>query len=199
MTVRAIGSLMFLSFVIIPMANGQDSVSPPKATPLFATAKFAGDSNIVIETTRQTIVEENGPYEVERNVTEYVEQAYTVEVERDGRVVTETRVRRVPVTRKVIETRVGPHKETKYLVQSRKFNIDKVNVFQIESELDELLEVDHSEFKRLFDSARPTLVIGHGQKLDPYFYSIVRPGTLLLVVPSSKDNTKQPPIPEVDK
>ena len=199
MNVGATGSLMLLSFVIIPMANGQDSVSPPKATPLFATAKLAGDSNIVIATTKQTTVEKDGPYEVEKIVTERITQTYTVEIERDGKMVPETRVRIVPVSRKVVETRVGPHKETKYLVQSRKFNIDKVNVFQIESELDELLEVDHSEFKRLFDSPRPTLVIEHGQKLDPFFYSIVRPGTLLLVVPSSKENTKQPQIPDVDK
>lgn len=195
-----------LLLMSVTVACGQQSTAPPKVTPQFVTVKFSGESDVIVESIKQISVEVDGPYQVTRTVTEMVEQELWVEFERDGKKVVEKRTRRVPRTREFLENRNGPHTVTKHVTESHKYNWDTVSAFQIESELDELLEIDHAKFKTMFRSAVPALVMKDGQKLDPFFYSIVRPGTILLIVPDREEkadddsgvNDGKPPI-DADK
>ena len=186
-------SLLLLTTFTEP-SIAQESIKPPKFSPLYNVARIRGNE-VLLQYTQWVPSEKSFTYAVAVPYTEEVVQNYTVQIPvegKEGKFREETRSRNVTVTKMRQETRTGKVPVPQYSIDRQPVSAAKF--FKTNGE-NGLTYLSTKEAEQLLSSPQPALVLTYPDHnsphipelqeepdLDPYFGAIAKKGTLVIKI-----------------
>lgn len=180
-----VGFAVSLLFVINALIADEPLRPPGQQFPPYFNLAKATNDGIALQYFERVPVEKEGEYVVQVPVTEQVEQAYTVLVpvkdsEGTTKQVKEQRTRTLNVTKFVQETRTGRYEELTPKYSFRIMPVDSVRIYKMVSSEKDNVEVNRDDFATVLKEPQPVIVYFKDNKIEPYFYKVIAPGTLLI-------------------
>jgi hypothetical protein len=175
--------LLTLILTSFSASGAQEDPSEPKATPQLGLIQLVGDREIEIQMVRVVPTQETQQAHVPVTVTKYVEKSETVEVEREGKMVTETKAVIVPVTEKSTQVQTRIVIVYKAQTLTKRFKLDAVTLSKV-AKNGELGAVEGKKIKRILESPKPAFIVSGSKKIDSAYLAILKRNSLVLMIPS---------------